>query len=237
MQKTLSKLRNKQPITIVVIGDSNTVVSMNTQGKMNCIGLLAEALWERYGDGLVTMVNVSECGYNFVRLAKELDDKIRRWQPDLVLTRLWLGAAPEDGAAEYDAARAALAQTVTEARATNPEIEFLICTPNPRVFAPGHELADGIEPCVALEHPRWNSEMNADLKALAEEHGCTVVDHFTAWKEKTYNYAHPGANPRGLWQRMMDVVHPNAVGHLAMFREMAPVFDVAPHFLWEETAD
>ena len=31
-------------------------------------------------------------------------------------------------------------------------------------------------------------------------------------------------------------VHPNAAGHLAMFRELAPAFDVAPYFPWEEVA-
>ena len=33
---------------------------------------------------------------------------------------------------------------------------------------------------------------------------------------------------------MIDPVHPNALGQLMLFREMAPAFDVAKYFPWEE---
>ena len=31
-----------------------------------------------------------------------------------------------------------------------------------------------------------------------------------------------------------DLVHPNAQGHLAIFRSLAPFFEVPPQFTWEE---
>ena len=34
--------------------------------------------------------------------------------------------------------------------------------------------------------------------------------------------------------RMIDTVHPNAIGHLALFREPAPTFEVPLFFPWEE---
>ena len=69
LDRTLSKLRAGTPITIAAVGDSNSIVSMNTRGHMNWVSLLTEALWETYGDGLVTMVNVSKCGLSFHYLA------------------------------------------------------------------------------------------------------------------------------------------------------------------------
>lgn len=234
MEKTLAKLRSKQPITIVVVGDSNTLVSMNTQGRMNWVGYLTEALWERYGDGLVTMINVSVCGYNFLRVAEELDDSVLRWQPDLVIFQLWL-CDPTQGAEQRERAKVAFRDVVRRIQeAKGGEAEALVCTPNPRVLCHGHELPEGVEPGEVHEDPEWNSELNAELVSLAREAGCAVVDHFTAWQQKEYTFAHPGANPRGLWQRMIDPVHPNALGHLVLFRELAPAFDVSKHFPWEE---
>lgn len=234
MEKTLAKLRTKQPITIVVVGDSNTLVSMNTQGKLNWVGYLTEALWETYGDDLVTMINVSACGYNFRRLSEELEHRVLRWQPDLVITQMWLGDLKES-AEGRDQSRDAFRAAVEGIRGGGSgETEFLVCTPNPMVLGHGHLLPEGALPGEVYESPEWNTALNAELVKLAEEAGCAVVDHFTAWQGKEYVFAHPGANPRGLWQRMLDPVHPNALGQLIFFRELAPVFGVSKYFPWEE---
>ena len=42
------------------------------------------------------------------------------------------------------------------------------------------------------------------------------------------------SHPQWLRMRMADTVHPNAQGHLAIFRELAPVFRVPRYFPWEE---
>ena len=234
MDKTLAKLRQKQPITVVVVGDSNTIISMNTQGRMNWVGYLTEALWETYGDGLVTMINVSECGHTFLRLPDQLDRTILRWKPDLVIFQLWLGRE-HDGREGHDRGVVAFRECVKRIRDARPgETDILVCTPNPRVLCHGHPMPEGAEPGKVYDCAEWNATLHAELVALARESGCAVVDHYAAWAAKRYKFAHPGADPRGLWQRMIDNIHPNAVGHLAMFREMAPVFKVSPHFLWEE---
>lgn len=234
MEKTLAKLRSKQPITIVVVGDSNTLVSMNTQGRMNWVGYLTEALWEAYGDGLVTMINVSECGYNYVCLAENLDRKVLRWQPDLVICQLWLCGGNEKADARL-AAKQAFRDIVGRLRESGGgETEMLVCTPNPRVLCYGHVLPDDARPGEVYESPEWNTAQNTELVNLAHAAACTVVDHFSAWQSKRYSFAHPGANPRGLWQRMIDSVHPNALGQLILFRELASVFQVSKHFPWEE---
>ena len=234
MEATLAKLRRRQPITVVVVGDSNTIVSMNTQGRMNWVGYLTEALWETYGDGLVTMVNVSECGHAFLRLPDRLDRTILRWEPDLVIFQLWL-AREGDGQEGHDRGIEAFRECVRRIRESRSGgVDILVCTPNPRVLCHGHPMPPGASPGEVYDCAEWNAALNAELVALARECGCAVVDHYSAWAGKRYTFAHPGADPRGLWQRMIDPIHPNAVGHLAMFREMAPVFKVSSHFLWEE---
>ena len=231
----LGKLRSKTPVTIVVVGDSNTIVSMNTQGRMNWVGYLTEALWERYGDGLVTMINVSECGYSFIRLQRELDRKLLRWQPDLVIFLTWLTS--DETPEAWREAEEAFTDCVSRLRAAAADTDVLVCTPHPKVYCTGHPLPPGAVAGEAFEDEHWNTRRNARFIELARSCGCATVDHFEAWKGKRYSFAHPGANPRGLWQRMADPIHPNAAGHMALFREMAPVFDVAPTFLWEESPE
>ena len=63
---------------------------------------------------------------------------------------------------------------------------------------------------------------------------CAVVDHHTPWTTKTFEVKHPVADPTGLWPRMGDAIHPGYLGHLAFFRELAPLFEVPTYFPWEE---
>ncbi|NCO33413.1 MAG: hypothetical protein AUJ92_07290 [Armatimonadetes bacterium CG2_30_59_28] len=60
--------------------------------------------------------------------------------------------------------------------------------------------------------------------------------HYAAWQNHGIPFKHQAAHPQHLWLRMADIVHPNALGHLAMFRELAPVFGVSPNFPWEEVS-
>ena len=72
------------------------------------------------------------------------------------------------------------------------------------------------------------------LVRLAVELDCAVVDHHTLWTTKTFEVKHPVADPTGLWPRMGDAIHPGYLGHLAFFRELAPLFEVPTYFPWEE---
>lgn len=64
-ERTLQKLRNQEPVTIVNIGDSTSVVTHATHGRHNWFTYLNEALWETYGDGFITMINTAKCGTSF----------------------------------------------------------------------------------------------------------------------------------------------------------------------------
>ena len=62
----------------------------------------------------------------------------------------------------------------------------------------------------------------------------SVVTHATHGRHNWFTYKNEAANPQNLCMRMMDTVHPNAIGHLALFRELAPTFEVPLFFPWEE---
>jgi hypothetical protein len=114
--------------------------------------------------------------------------------------------------------------------------EILIRTPNPVVTVHGLPLPKE-QPAPGLAWESANrplSEYSATLVELAEQFDCACVDHYSLWKAKTFNVKHPVADPTGLWPRMGDAIHPGYLGHLAFFRELAPLFEVPCYFPWEE---
>jgi lysophospholipase L1-like esterase len=113
--------------------------------------------------------------------------------------------------------------------------EILFRTPNPVVYGYWQPLPPDAKPGEPYEAGTYaTSAFAAALVDLAHELDCPVCDHYSAWKRKKYQFGHPGANPQGLRLRMGDTVHPNAVGHLAFFRELVSFFDVPKYFPWEE---
>jgi hypothetical protein len=112
----------------------------------------------------------------------------------------------------------------------------MIRTPNPVVTVHGLPLPKE----QTLPGRSWESELRPLRKyaeALVEvgaEMNCTVVDHYNLWILKTFNPKHPVADSTGLWPRMGDAIHPGYLGHLAFFRELAPLFGVPKYFPWEE---
>ena len=72
----------------------------------------------------------------------------------------------------------------------------------------------------------------AELVKLAGELDCTVVDHYTLWLE--HAFAKRKEEPNTRWLRMSDEIHPGPQGHLAFYRELAPLFGLPPTFPWEE---
>jgi lysophospholipase L1-like esterase len=232
MQNFLAKLRAAEPVTTVVVGDSNSVVSHNTQGRANWVGLLQEALWARYGDDVVTMVNASVCGYKYRQLAADLDRRVFRWKPDLVIIALGMNDAAA-GPADLPAWQDCVRDVVRRIRGESGD-GILLCTSNPVVLDFNGPLPPEAEPGTPWEQgERSTGDYAWALVELAAELDCTVCDHYSAWKNRPNHFFHPAANPQGLRLRMTDAIHPNAIGHMAFFRELAPLFDVPRHFPWE----
>lgn len=234
MENTLAKLERAEHVTIVALGDSITEVTFQTRGALNWVGLLAEAIFEKYGNGVCTLINSGKCGSTYEESLGRLDRDVLRFNPDLVLLALGMNDAG-DGAAGIAAFKGRVRETVRRIRERCGS-EILVCTPNPIVTVNGQPLPAGQTlPGRAWDPPeRPVGLYAAALAEVSRETGCALADHYRAWTSRTFAPALPVADPTGLWPRMGDGIHPGRLGHLAFFRELAPLFRVARYFPWEE---
>jgi acyl-CoA thioesterase-1 len=236
MNRTLDKLARGEHATIVALGDSNTQLTFHTQGRQNWVGLLGEALFERYGAGAFTLVNSGRCASTVRDALGRLDRDVLRFQPDLVIVALGMNDATrrEAGLDAFAADARELIRRIREAGGS----EVLVCTPNPVVTLNGLPLPPE-QPAAgrAWESPSRPVRAYAErLAAVGREAGCLVCDHYAAWTARAFAARHPVADPNGLWPRMSDAIHPGPLGHLAFFRELAPLFDLPAYFPWEDVA-
>ena len=237
MNTTLAKLRDGQHVTIVAFGDSITEITFHTRGRMNWVGMLSEAIFETYGNGICTLINSGKCGTTYQDSLDRLDRDVLRFFPDLVI--LAFGMNDAGGGLDYlETFKESVRETIRRIRHECGS-EILIRTPNPVVTVNGLPLPEG-QP---FPGKPWEPETRplrhyADaLVDIAGETGCCVVNHYHEWTSKTFGCKHPVADPTGLWPRMGDAVHPGYLGHLAFFREMAPLFEVPRYFPWEEVEE
>lgn len=237
LTRTLEKLRDAStrgvPVTIVAFGDSNTETTWHTHGRMNWPALLAEALFEAHGNGAAVVINSGRCGGSFREGLTRLEHAVLRYQPDLVIIAFGMNDATRglDGLADFEAdARATIAAIRKRGTA-----EILIRTPNPVVAVHGLPLPPGTPPGT----PWYNDQrpLAAYVEALrrvAASTGCDLCDHYKLWTERVFSYRSPVANPTALWPRMGDAIHPNHLGHLVFYRELAPHFNLPLYFPWED---
>jgi len=234
MLKVLTKLGKAEHVTIVALGDSNTEITFHTKGGMNWVGLLSEAIFETYGNGVCTLINSGKCGSSYEESLTRLDRDVGRFCPDLVILALGMNDAAR-GRSYLDTFEANVRKVIEHIQRSSGS-EILLCTPNPVVTVHGLPLP-------AEQHlpgKPWES----DSRPLAEyvdvlvgtgkEMNIQVVNHYAAWVSKTFSVKHPVADPTGLWPRMSDAIHPGFSGHVAFFRELAPFFEVPKYFSWEE---
>ncbi len=231
MERTLGKLKRGERVTIVVLGDSNTAESFHTRGRMGWVSLLAEALFETYGQDAALVVNAARCASGHERAMSWLESDVYPLQPDLVIIGFGVQACGLGlgRLGEFTQHLRRLVRAIQERCGS----EILIRTPNPYVAVHGLNLPEGQR----AGHPvRGNgSAQFAQAQAdVARELGCAVVDHHTLWCEKTFVVTNPVADPQGLWPRMSDALHPGPLGHLAFYRELAPLFGLPRRFSWEE---
>jgi lysophospholipase L1-like esterase len=230
MQKTLAKLKRGEHVTIVVLGDSNTTEGFHTRGRMGWVSLLAEAIFETYGTGVCTLVNNAVCGTGFAEGARHLDRDVFRYQPDLVIIGFGVWAA-NHGLEKVESLKDDMRLLIRAIRARS-DCDILVRTPNPVVAVHGVPLPEGQKSGRPLTTKPFREYAQAQAE-VARELGCSLVDHFTLWSEAQFPFKHAVADPQGLWPRMSDAIHPGALGHVAFFRDMAPLFDVPRYFPWE----
>jgi len=232
LSRTLERLQRGEAVTIVSYGDSNSAVTFQTRGHMNWVGLLEEALFEKYGSGSCILINSSRCGVTYRDGLARLDSDVIRFRPDLVILSFGMNDATR-GLQELPSFRSEVRDILLKIRELT-DAEILIRTPNP-VVVHGVQIPAGQRLGRSYQDSRLPvKEYSQALVELADELRCPVVDHYSLWCAKKFTCEHPEADPTGLWPRMSDPTHPGAVGHLAFFREMASVFEVSPFFPWEE---
>lgn len=234
MRNTISKLEKGEHVTIVAFGDSITEETFHTRGHMNWVGLLKEAIFETYGNGLCTMINSGKCASSYREGLTRIERDVLRFNPDLVIIAFGMNDAVA-GLSGLDEFKVNIRRTVRMIR-EKCNSEILIMTPNPVV------TVNGLPPPPEQQKSglAWES-YNRPLKPyaetlvkLADELDCPVVDHYSLWTGKKFDPKVPVADPCGLWIRMGDAIHPGYAGHLAFFREMAMLFGVPRYFPWEE---
>lgn len=138
MKKTIDKLRQGNHVTIVALGDSITEITFHTRGHMNWTGLLSEAIFETYGNGVCTLINSGKCASSYAEGLERIDRDVIRYKPDLVI--LSMGMNDSDRGIEYlDTFKEQVKKMVRIIR-EKCDSEILIRTPNPVVTVHGVPL-------------------------------------------------------------------------------------------------
>jgi len=228
MQKTLKKLAAGEKATIVALGDSNTELTWHTAGRLNWVGLLQEALMETFGHGLPVVINAGRCGDSALDACGRVERDVIPFCPDLLIICLGTNAMfhGSEGADSFaDAMRSIVGKTREECGS-----EILLRTPNPVVASNQPGLPSHHRP--GYEWPEYSLAPCARrIVELAAELDCSVVDHYSLWTQS--EALQLAELPNHLWMRMSDATHPNALGHLCFYRELAPLFGLPHFFPWE----
>lgn len=230
MERFLEKLERGEKVVVVALGDSNTELTWHTRGHLNWCGYLQEALFETYGRNRCWVINSGCCGDTAAEALARLDEDVLRFDPDLVIISYGMNDA--NGDMTTDEFRKDLCELIDRIREHNG-CDVLLRTPNPIVNPPtASVLKDGERPGVEASGTRQGAFVRTIVE-VAREKECAVVDHYTNWKRLEGLRDTMKEEPNHLWLFMSDPVHPGPLGHLAFFRELAPLFRVSPRFPWE----
>ena len=163
---------------------------------------------------------------------KRLEEDVIRFAPDLVI----ISYGMNDQGEPVEKFRAALGAIIDRLR-ERCQAEILLRTPNP-VVNPPTEFILGPGQALGVEAAGTQGQLFArTIVEVAEAKHCSVVDHYARWKQREALRGIMEEEPNHLWLYMSDAVHPGPQGHLAFFRELAPLFRVSPCFPWEPAGD
>jgi acyl-CoA thioesterase I len=231
MEYFLKKLQAGGKTTVVALGDSITELTWHTRGRLNWCGYLQEALFETYGRNRCWVIVSGRCGETAQGAWERLDEDVLRFHPDLAIISYGMNdaATPVITPAEFRSALCRLIETIRERSGA----DVLLRTPNP-MCNPPNDLILKEGQTAAVETAGTRLELFArTIVEVGREKKCAVADHYTSWKKLETLRGAMREEPNHLWLRMSDAVHPGPLGHLAFFRELAPLFKVPAHFPWE----
>ena len=182
----------------------------------------------KLGRNLAIIINAGSCGNRATDGMVRLESDVLRFNPDLVIISFGMNDAGAGKSGLEDFSQS-IRELVNRVRDKNG-CEVLLRTPNPVVVPHQTGLSKQQRPghCWPEQHQHLYSQR---MVALARELGCPVVDHYALWSQLPETIA--AESPNHLWMRMSDAFHPNQLGHLIFYRELAPWFDLPRHFPWE----
>lgn len=205
------------PLTIVILGDSNSQVNWATSGRINWVGHLTNA-YSLERTGTTTIINASRNG---AKLADGPETFIRTGinvQPDLVIIALGLNDAHDT---EMSASESGLRSIIRIIR-SETKASLLIRTPQPFFKKRLSGLKGTWIESQALER---QIQM---IRSVASEEKVAVLDHYQLWTDPD-NGAHPSSHAFE-WQ------HVNEKGHERFYRELAPVLGLSTELPWQVEA-
>ena len=185
----IEKLKDKQPVTVVCLGDSVTGVYYHTGGRRAYPEMLELALKQAYPDSPVKVINAGISGNSTVDALARLKRDALDNKPDLVTVMFGLNDMVRVPLGDYQANLKNIAGQCRDIGA-----DVLFCTPNSVVESSGRPVAKLIEYCQALQ-------------TAADEQDIAVCDCRAA-HEKLKE-----ADPLGWQLTLSDAIHPNMDGH------------------------
>jgi lysophospholipase L1-like esterase len=199
----VEKLRRREQVTIVFIGDSNTAPHVpHARACSTSSGWLSAACSSRYANTRSRVINAAQSGEGVNGCSSRLDDDVIRFRPDLVI--VGYGMTSYSNGEEYlQRGYIEPMRSSSAACATTAGAEIILRTSNPIICVNRPKPPAARVP--GREYP--NDTLGIYSRALVElarELNCPVVDHYRMWLDQTYPPTDGVNDPNGLWLRMSD---------------------------------
>ena len=192
-------LSNEKPLKWVFAGDSITHGAYHTYGQRDYVQIIEERVRYELGRSLDVFIKTAVSGWTTQEILSNIDWSILQFEPDIVSIMIgWNDAyrlSIDDFAVNYRKILGTLLEK------TNARIILHTETP----VIPGGEIN-------RPEREKNIPEFLEMIKAIGDEYGLPVVDHYSEWVRAQQE------NPIRVHSWMNDAVHPNAYGHRALAR-------------------
>ena len=189
LPRTLAKLEEGQPLTIVCMGDSVTGIYYHTGGRQAYPEILSSALRKRFAQSDLDIINGGISGQSTTDGFGRLENDVLRHRPQLVTIMFGINDMEHMSIDKY---RANLAELAARCRAIGAEVLF--CTPNS--FEDNERFA--------------RSKLKPYLDGMytvGKQEGIPVCDVFAAYEVVRER------DPDAFSLLLSDAVHPNLDGH------------------------
>lgn len=190
-------------VVIVALGDSNTEYNHWSFGR-NWVSMFA--CNARTAFSHATVINSGVSGDDVPRAMARLERDVLRFSPDIVIVSLGTNDAISQDIETFRANYRKLLTTLLEAG----------CAVVTRTATPAVDMKNGEED---LSDSPLRGAFMAEVVKISQELNCPCIDHYSLWKRSMRS------RYRGEIVLLMgNYVHPNANGHLRLFKELAPYF-------------